>query len=257
MNQLRVYIFILSLSLIWVSRGMAQTNEATIFDESVVIYEHSIYGGALLHTNGWGAHLTYTKNQGAFKSRMFQLDIVGMKHPKEVRSFNPYYDDSRSYIYGKLNNFFVIRPTIGKKYLKFDKIRKSGVAVGFNWRVGPSLGFTKPVYLEIGIPGEGPFSYVDIIVEKYDPDRHSVETIFGRASGLRGFDELRIHPGLHGAFGFNFEYDPEREGIKGIEVGATIDYYPLEDIEIMAFADNMSLFFNFYVTLQFGKKFNK
>ncbi len=121
----------------------AQTGEATIFDESVVLYDRSVYGGAILHTNGWGAHITFTKNKGAFKSRLLQFDIVGMKHPKEVRSFNPYYDDSRSYIYGKLNNFFVIRPTIGKKYLKFDKIRKSGVAIGYNWRVGPSLGFTK------------------------------------------------------------------------------------------------------------------
>lgn len=257
MNWIKRRLLVFLPAMFLAAVGASQTSESTIFDESVIIYERSVYGGAILHTNGWGAHLTFTKNKGAFQSRLLQLDIVGMKHPKEVRSFNPYYDDSRSYIYGKLNNFFVIRPTIGKKYLKFDKIRKSGVAVGFNWRVGPSLGFTKPVYLEIGIPGEGPFSYVDIIVEKYDPERHSVENIFGRASGLRGFDELRIQPGLHGAFAFNFEYDPEREGIKGIEVGATIDYYPMNEIEIMAFADNMSLFFNFYVTLQFGKKFNK
>ncbi len=247
-------LFLTSLGFVTVQ---AQTQEQTIFDESVIIYDRSVYGGGILHTNGWGLHVTYTKNKGAFKSRMYQLDIVGMKHPKEVRSFNPYYDDSRSYIYGKLNNFFVIRPTIGKKYLKFDKIRKSGVAVGYNWRLGPSLGFSKPVYLEIGIPGEGQFNYVDVIVEKYDPDQHNVENIFGRASGLRGFDELRIHPGIHGAFALNFEYDPERSGIKGIEVGATLDYYPIEEIEIMAFADNKAIFFNFYLALQFGSKFNK
>jgi len=251
-------ISFLVLVLLGCGYVVAQTGEATIFDEAVVLHDRSVYGGAILHTNGWGAHVTFTKNKGAFKSRLFQLDIVGMKHPKEVKSFNPYYDDSRSYIYGKQNNFFVIRPTIGKKYLKFDKIRKSGVAIGYNWRVGPSLGFTKPVYLEIGIPGEGgQFNYVDVIVEKYDPEKHKPEDIFGRASGLRGFNELRLNPGVHGAFGLNFEYDPEREGIKGIEVGATIDYYPIEEIDIMAFADNKALFFNFYVALQFGAKFNK
>jgi len=253
-NRISALIFLFLSGLI----ASAQTGEATIFDESVIIYDHSVYAGAILHTNGWGAHVTYTKNKGAFQSRLYQLDIVGMKHPKEVRSFNPYYDDSRSYIYGKLNNFFIIRPTIGKKYLKFDKIRKSGVAVGYNWRFGPSLGFTKPVYLEIGIPGEGSqFNYVDVIVEKYDPERHKPEDIFGRASGLRGFSELGLNPGVHGAFGLNFEYDPEREGIKGLEVGVTIDYYPLEEIDIMAFADNKAMFFNFYVALQFGAKFNK
>jgi len=249
------FTFFLALG---VQFALAQTSEATIFDEAVILYDRSVYGGAILHTNGWGAHVTFTKNKGAFKSRLLQLDVVGMKHPKEVRSYNPYYDDSRSYIYGKLNNFFIIRPSIGKKYLKFDKIRKSGVAVGYNWRVGPSLGFTKPVYLEIGIPGEGgQFQYVDVIVEKYDPDKHKPEDIFGRASGLKGFSELRLNPGVHGAFGLNFEYDPEREGIKGIEIGATVDYYPLGEIDIMAFADNKALFFNFYITLQFGAKFNR
>lgn len=238
--------------------AFGQTQEATIFDESVIIYDRSVYGGAVLHTSGWGVNVSFTKNKGAFKSRLFQIDVVGMKHPKEVRSFNPYFEDTRSYIYGKLNNFFIIRPTIGKKYLKFDKIRKSGVAIGYNWRFGPSLGFTKPVYLEIGIPQEGSqFNIIDVIVEKYDPELHLPDNILGRASGLRGFDELGLQPGIHAAFGLNFEYDPEREGVKGIEVGATVDYYPFDEVEIMAFSQNKSLFFNFYISLQFGTKFNK
>lgn len=244
--------------MLQVSAAIAQTSEETIFDEAVILYDRSIYGSGILHTNGWGVSVSYTKNKGAFKSRLYQLDIVGMKHPKEVRSFNPYFEDTRSYIYGKLNSFFIIRPTIGKKYLKFDKIRKSGVAVGYNWRIGPSLGFTKPVYLEIGIPQDNNiFALEAIIVEKYDPVEHLPDNILGRASGLRGFDELQLQAGIHAGFGLNFEYDPERSGIKGIEVGATADFYPFDEVEIMAFSENKSLFFNFYLSLQFGTKFNK
>jgi len=235
-----------------------QTQESTIFDEAVIIYDHSFYAGGMLHTNGWGINATYTKNEGAFKSKLYQVDIVGMKHPKEVRSFNPIFEDTRSYIYGKLNSFFLIRPSVGRKYLKFDKIRKSGVAIGYNWRLGASLGFTKPVYLEIIVPRDGNnFDPIDVIVEKYDPVQHLPEVILGRASGLRGFDELSVHPGLHAAFGLNFEYDPEREGIKGVEVGATVDYFPIDEVEIMAFSENRALFLNLYVALQFGTKFNK
>ncbi|MFN2429379.1 MAG: hypothetical protein ABR574_05145 [Cryomorphaceae bacterium] len=232
-----------------------QTSEETIFDEAAIIYEESFYGGGLLHTNGWGAHVTWGKGLTAFKSRILQLEIVEMKHTKEVRAFNPYYEDSRSYVFGKQNSFFVIRPTFGIKKVKFDKIRKSGVAIGYNWRVGPSLGFTKPVYLEIGDSDSPPFRR--ITVEKYDPEVHTVEMIFGRAGLLRGINELRIHPGLHGAFGINFEYAPDRASIKGLEIGMTVDYYPLNEIEIMAFSDNYNLFVNFYLTLQFGKKFNR
>lgn len=248
-------LFLISLvSSFVLTQGLSQTNEETIFDEATIIYKKSVYGGIILHTNGWGGHLTFGKAKTAFKSRILQFEIVGMKHIKEVRSFNPYYDDSRSYVFGKLNTLTVFRPTIGQRYVKFDKIRKSGVAIGYNWRIGPALGFVKPVYLEIGQPETPP--YQRIVVEKYDPEEHTVDEIFGRASFLKGLNELRINPGIHGTFALNFEYDPERSGLKGIEVGMSVDYYPLEEVEIMAFTENYNLFVNFYVNLQFGKKFN-
>lgn len=235
----------------------AQTEEATIFDEAVVLYNYSMYGGAFLHTNGWGAHFTYGINKTAFKSRILQLDIAAMKHPKEIKSYNPQWDDTRGFVFGKLNTFTVVRPSIGTKVVKFDKIRKSGVAIGYNWRVGPTLGFTKPVFLEILVPRRSGELTNTVVVEKYDPERHTVETILGRAGGLRGFEQIKIHPGLHAGFGLNFEYAPDREGIKGLEVGAVVDYFPLSEVEIMAFSDNPRVFFNLYIALQFGKRFNR
>ncbi len=234
---------------------IAQTQEATIFDEATVVYRNATYGGAILHTNGFGAHITFGKGKTAFKTRIFQFEMVGMKHVKEIRSINPATNQTRSFVFGKLNYFFVFRPSIGNRVVSFDKIRKSGVSVGYNWRLGPSLGFTRPVYLEIGNQGSSAFE--DVRVEKYNPDIHTYEDILGRAGGLRGFNELKLKPGLYGAIALNFEYDADREGLKGIEVGATIDYYPIEKVDIMAFAENYQLFLNFYVCLQFGKKFNK
>ncbi|NEN23490.1 hypothetical protein G3O08_08245 [Cryomorpha ignava] len=250
-EKLYIFIFLILTPFLVYS----QTEEQTIFDEATIVYKNSIYGGAILHTNGWGAHITFGNSKTVFKSRIFQFEMVGMKHAKEIRSFNPYSEHTRSYVFGKLNYFFIFRPSIGNRVVSFDKIRKSGVSVGYNWRVGPSLGFTRPVYLEIGVPGT--FAYQDVIVEKYDPSIHKYDDIKGRAGGLRGFNELKLKPGIYGAFAFNFEYDANREGLKGIEVGATVDYYPISEVEIMAFAENRQLFVNFYVCLQFGKKFNK
>ncbi len=248
---------VLILAMAFAFSAKAQTSEATIFDESTIVYRNSVYGGAILHTNGWGAHLTFGKFKTAFKSRILQFEVVGIKHEKEIRTYYPYSDDSRSYIYGKLNSFFVFRPTYGMRKTVFDKIRKSGVAIGYNWRIGPSLGFTKPVYLEILVDDANTGGFDDVIVERYDPEMHFKENILARASWFKGLDDLKFHPGIHGAFGINFEYDSERSGISGIEVGTTIDYYPIEEIEIMAFAENRNLFLNFYLNLQFGKKFNK
>jgi len=235
--------------------GQTPDQKETIFEETTVIYKESIFGGLTLHTNGYGAHFSYGKNLTAFKSRIYKLDITIMRHPKEVRSFNAFYEDSRSYIYGKLNQFFILRPSIGNRVVKYDKIRPGGVAVGYSWHVGPAIGLTKPVYLEILVPETPPFQR--IVVERYDPVRHTFSDIYGRAGGLRGFNEMQLHPGIHGGAALNFEYDPAREGLKGIEIGVNVDYFPLGEVEIMALTSNTDLFVNLYVTLQFGKKFNR
>jgi hypothetical protein len=236
------------------SLAIGQEQKETIFDEATIVYKKAVFGGVIAHTQGWGAHLSFGKNKTAFKSRIIQFDVVNMRHPKEIRTVNAFFEDGRSFVFGKVNSFFILRPTIGQRYIKFDRIRPSGVGVGYSWRVGPSIGFTKPVYLEIISPDNSPL--FSVIVERYDPIKHEIQDIYGRAGGLRGFGEMQIQPGLHGAFAFNFEYDAKREGLKGIEVGATMDFFPGGPVEIMAFADNQQLFFNFYINLQFGSKFN-
>ena len=256
MCRIRSYFLSLVLASCLGGALHAQTEESTIFDDAAVLYNRSMYGGAYLHTNGFGGHFTFGKNLTAFKTRIYQMDVAFVKHPKEIKSYNPQWDDTRGFVFGKLNSFFVLRPSIGTKHLKFDKIRKSGVAVGYNWRIGPTLGFTKPVYLEIMVPTETG-DIRNVVVQQYDPEMHTVEEIMGRAGGLRGFEQLKLHPGVHAGFGLNFEYSPEREGIKGLEVGAVVEVFPLSEVEIMAFAENPRVFVNLYIALQFGRKFNR
>jgi hypothetical protein len=186
---------------------------------------------------------------------LYGLEIVGMKHPKEVKSFNPYYDNSRGYFYGKTNALTIIRPTFGGKHLITDKIRRSGVEVNWVWGIGPSIGLAKPVYLQIGKPDAIP--YVTIVTERYDPSVHDVQNIYGRASWFKGVGEIVPYFGGFGRFGFNFEHSGHADGIKAIEVGCTVDAYP-EVIPIMAEMEgvtNKQFFFEFYLAIQFGKKY--
>ena len=183
-----------------------------------------------------------------------------MKHEKEIKSFNPVYDNSKSYVYGKLNSFFVIRPGIGRKKILTDKLRQSGVQVGYTWGLGLSGGITKPVYLEIGYPSI-PYDY--LAVERYDPDRHYFDDIYGRASGLNGLEELKFYPGAFAKFALNFEYSNEKDRLKGLEVGAVLDAYPsripimAENVGELEGIQNENLFLNFYINLFIGKKYNK
>ena len=134
--------------------GLAQQ---TIYDEARVPFKREMYGGIMLHGDGWGLHFHHAKHRTAVNRRLLSIEFASMKHPKEVKSFNPYYEDSRGYFYGKLNALVILRPTYGRKIQITDKIRKSGVEINWIWGIGPSIGLLKPVYLEIGKPDAIPY----------------------------------------------------------------------------------------------------
>lgn len=254
MRHILLLLFVLAL----VPRTCAQS-EADLYDGPVVVYSNQHFGGLHLHTNGWGGTFTYGKYRGAKQVLLFSIDAVSMKHDKEIKSFNPVYEDSRSYVYGKLNNFYLFRPGIGKKKIITTKLRKSGVQFGYSYTVGASLGITKPVYLEIGYPSI-PYDYLQ--VERYNPNVHYFDDIYGRAPGFHGLDNLKLHPGAFAKFALNFEYSNTKDRLKGLEAGVTLDAFP-NRIPIMADevgdqtgAVNKWLFQTFYLTLFIGKKYN-
>lgn len=233
---------------------MAKAQQVSIYDDpSRTLYSSELYGGFTAHGDGWGLHFYSGKYTTAKQRRLLGVEVVGMKHPKEVKSYNPYYEDSRGYFYGKTNSFLIVRPMFGRKVMLAEKIRSSGVEVSLVWGLGPSLGLLKPVYLQIGKPG---IPYEVIVVEKYDPTVHSVNNIYGRASWFTGVGEMGLRPGAFGRFAFNFEHSTTGTGVKAIEVGATLDAF-LEKVPIMAEVEgveNKQFFLEFYVSLQFGKK---
>ncbi len=245
------YKIFLLLAFAMLSLKVSAQDPKGIFGENSVEFKRQIVGGPILHTHGFGAGIGWGKRKDGFHTRMYQVEIVTLKHEKEYRSFNPYYDDSKGYVFGKLNQAILIRPTIGVKRVLYDKLRPSGVEVGYSYSIGPSFAIMKPVYLEIGYP-EFPYDYV--ATERYDPEVHSIDRIFGRASNLKGIDQLKLIPGIHAKFGMVFEYHGLRDGIKGIEVGAQVDAFP-KKLPIMAYNANHGVFFNFYLQLLFGKKY--
>lgn len=231
--------------------------QQTIYDETRVLYRKELYGGGMIHGDGWGLNFFHGKHRTAKDRRLLGLEITGMKHPKEIKSFNPFYEDSRGYFYGKQNTMLILRPTYGRKRQIADKIRRSGVEVNYVWGIGPSLAFVKPVYLQIGKPDN--FPYDIIVTERYDPTVHDIQNIYGRASWFNGFGEMRIYPGGFGRFGFNFEHSGQASGIKAIEVGVSMDAYPVV-IPIMAELEgvvNKQFFFQFYLSVMFGKKYTQ
>lgn len=242
------------LAIAWGLSAAAQVQQSVYDDPARTLYSHEMSGGPMLHAHGWGVTFQYGKYATARDRNMLGIDIVTMKHPKEIKSFNPNYQDARGYFYGKLNSTVVLRPTYGRKHRITEKLRKSGVEVNYVWGIGPSLAFLKPVYLQIGQPT---FPYQYIVTERYDPAEHFADNIFGRASWFKGLGETKIYPGGFGRFAFNFEYATTNTGIKALEAGVTMDAFgrKLPQMAVLEGEDyNNRFFLGFYLTMHFGAK---
>ncbi|MDQ3049999.1 MAG: hypothetical protein M3Q95_03835 [Bacteroidota bacterium] len=229
-----------------------QTNPFEYEEEKPPLMKNEFTFGLNLHTSGWGVNVRRSKNITGYKKRVFEAELVNMKHPKEIRSVNPYFDNAKSFFYGKMNTMTVLRAAVGKQNVLFSKAEKGGVEVRLHYTGGLSLGILKPVYLNILYPTGIDREY-EVVVEKYDPQSHYVDNIYGRAPFTQGLGEIKPYPGAYGKLGLTFEYGTHSEDIKSIETGITIDAYAKE-VPIMALTENKQFFINFYINLLYGRK---
>ncbi len=227
-------------------------SQETIFEEKTTIYASEISGGIGMHTNGFMGTFRYGKYLDGFNKRVFEIEIANLKHPKEIKSIYPFEDNIRGYIYGKLNSVFAVRPSIGFHKVFIPKQSIKGVSITLVTQFGLSFGFAKPVYLNI-IEREASSNSTIIVKKRYDPEEHDQGDIYGRASFLNGFDEMKIYPGLFTKVGFQFDFASSRESIRAIEVGVKIDAF-YQEVPIMAFTNNRAIFPNLYISFFMGSK---
>lgn len=209
--------------------------------------------GALIHTNGWGLKFRYGKNRTALRLWMWEAEYSTYKSAKEIRVLNPYYADSKSYIYGKLNSVSFVRAGTGQQYILNRKPYWGGVQLSILWMGGVSVGLAKPIYLYIIHP-VSQYEY-EIREERYDPEIHFTDDIYGRASLLAGLLELKFHPGIYVRTGLEFEFGSKNRLPKALEVGACLDYAPI-GIPIMAYNPKQNLFLTLYLSFTLGKRHN-
>lgn len=219
-----------------------------------VLFEKQWSLGLLFHTNGWGLKFRKGKNINALKQRMFEIEFSSYKSQKEVRTINPYFSDSRSYVYGKLNNLYFLRGGIGFQHILNRKPYWGGIQLSVLYYGGLSIGISKPVYLYI-IHFTTPNLDYEIVPEKYNPEVHFVDNIYGRAPFLTGALNLHFHPGIYAKCGLDFEFGVLNKRIKSLEVGAMIDYTPIA-VPIMAYNPKQSVFLVLYFSFSLGKRYN-
>jgi len=233
-----------------------------------ILYKHQRYFGVNIHSLGWGFHGRKVWNNNVRWQRFVEVDITSVKHPKQVRTINTFFNDAKGYDYGKINSTFILRTGYGKERIIFDKPDFSGISVSAIASCGVSFAFLKPVYLEI-IYQDDLTNELYIETERYDSDNpsHTPYSIYGRTSYFKGFNEMTMQIGGYLKSGFNFEFSKKDEIIKSLEIGVSLDGYKIgsnsifgksigEELPIMAEIRNKKTCLSFYININlfFGKR---
>lgn len=245
-------ILILALILLFAAQTELQAQQESNPDHKILFRkEWSCY--LLAHTGGWGFGYRNGKHKTYFRKRMWEAEFVTMKHPKEKRVIS-YYENSRSFIYGKLNSMYVLRGAYGVQKVLNGKPYWGGVELRWFMYGGVSLAITKPVYLYVVKYNEAT-GQNDVVAERYDPDKHFIGDIYGRGPYFKGFDHLSIYPGAYAKTGLNFEYGTADALLKAIECGVVLDAYAMP-VPLMAYSAKQNLFLSLYLSVHLGKRKN-
>jgi hypothetical protein len=242
--------WILGISFIFMAEGFLLA-QGELREKPPIFYRNERSIGVLLNSNGWGVSGRFAKRLNARNKNIWEIDFANIKHPKEVKITNSYYNN-RSFVYGKTNLFLNFRGGWGKQKEIFRKIDRGGISIRRYFSFGPTLGVLKPIYYEVyKTDGTGNPQQYYIAEEKFNTATHATG-IYGRASFFRGIDEISVMPGAYGRFGMSFEYSTSDVIIHAIETSVSLDLFPKE-MEIMATEQNSFFFLTLSVSYRFGK----
>lgn len=242
----RVFIVIL-LSMFSLAPLLAQGEIDT--QKRVMLRDERTFG-AFLNSNGWGLNYRYGYWRNARNQFIIDGDFSFVKHPKETKTTVAYNYSTYRYVYGKENLFWELKGTAGWQKELYRKIDRTGISIRLYYAGGLSLGFTKPIYYKVFTTSNiGEIIYEEFV--KFDPSIHQ-NLIGGRGPFYKGFDELKLYPGIYGKTGFSFEYSQKDAIVHALEAGISVTAYP-KKIPIMATEQNSFLFFTLHVGYRFGR----
>lgn len=223
-------------------------------EETGILYKHTRSGGLFIHTRGFGANYRFGVNETGYRSAQWDFALFTMRHPKEIRSVNPFSDNAGGYVYGKLNSPIFLHTGWGKRFIVDAKGDKGGVELGYSLYGGASWVLIKPVYLNVYYFDDN-FG-VREQTERYDPQKHYPDNISGRAPFTIGLFESTFSAGAYLEGALQFEFGRQQKQLRMIEVGATVDFLA-RPLQIMANNPQERLFFNLFIRLMYGKLWNR
>ncbi|MBS1636319.1 MAG: hypothetical protein JST26_10405 [Bacteroidetes bacterium] len=215
-----------------------------------VLYRNEASFGIFAHTRGFGFNYMRARHVTGTRKRLLEIEALNLKHPKEMKVSNSA-DNSKRFIYGKLNTVFLLRAGVGYQTTLFKRADKKSVEIRTAYFIGGNLSFAKPNYVLVYRENATGNKYQESV--KYDPAVYTIDSISGKGPFIDGLAQTKVYPGVYAKVNMSFEYAPYSNLVRAIEVGAIFDYYP-KALPIMAHNPAENFVITLYVGFVFGKK---
>jgi len=218
-------------------------------EEGVIAYRKHYAFGIKLISDGYGISFEKGYSKSVKKATLFQLEISERKHQKEIKQSNNATSVSSPFIYGKINFFYPVKLGVQKQFLLGNKSNKNGVSITANIGGGLSLGLLRPYELQVEKNGE----YVYVRYESDDSLLFKTGTVIGGPGFSRGWNHLKLNPGLYVKPGLRFDFGRYNDLVKAIEVGLAAEFYSKKVPQVF---DNKQkqFFFSAYFAFLLGKR---
>ena len=215
-----------------------------------VLYRNELSFGIFAHSRGFGINVMRARHVTGTRKRLFEVQPLNMKHPKEIKVSNTA-DNSKRFVYGKLNNILLFRVGVGYQTTLFKKADRKSVEIRSSYYLGGNITFAKPTYILVFRENAAGNKFPQSV--RYNPNVHTIDSISGRGPLVDGLAETKIYPGAYAKINLSFEYAPYSNKVKAIETGLIVDYYPV-GLPIMAHNPAENFILTVYVGFVFGKK---
>ncbi len=228
--------------------------QGEVDDQPKIFFRNEKTWSGSLFSNGWGVNYRFAKRINAFSSYIIDADLAMIRHPKEIQSQSPYKGVwGRSYVFGKLNETFILRSGLGYQKEMFGKMDQGGISIRFFTGGGLSLAILKPIYYQKITEYNEYYFPTEYESSPFDPDyMQSVYDIYDKEPFWIGIKGTTVCPGVFIKAGLCFEYGSEDRTINALEGGIQLEGF-MKKLPIMALENNKQLFVSLFAAYRFGK----
>lgn len=216
-----------------------------------VIFKKENSGFFELRSNGWGIGYRTGTFKTGFKKKTWDISFSVVKDIKQFKVPPLGTSFGNRYFYGKMIHFYNFKALYGNQKVITTKPYWGGVEIRKFFFYGANIGVGVPIYVYV-------YNYDDgsgVSLEKFDANKHDYQDIYSKGPFTKGFHETKIYPSLSFKSGVNIEYGLLSQITKSVEVGATLDIYPIP-VQIMALNNPKYAMFSIYLGFHFGKRYN-